>query len=289
MPYIADTLLDLYARVQNLVDRSRRSWLAAREAWNEELPFQSTANSTATEVLVLNKATRKQKRKEAKNNISHYQLGSSIGIFIKPSAEAIARAEIVADMSSDGSRMIFWTDASRTKLSKGCAAVFRIDSNWIRITTRGHTTPTDIAELEAVNLALDYAAQVTRMQEKSDDLLQSLEVFTDSQAALHLLRVKKLPVTTGSHSNGQGSNPYSRKQIRKRAVEKAWLRLDELKEAGVAIELHWVPRGKVTGNVIADKGATLARMGLSQYISNDALIEFLPADEEVSGEWGMPG
>ncbi|KAK2485391.1 hypothetical protein H9L39_03371 [Fusarium oxysporum f. sp. albedinis] len=65
--------------------------------------------------------------------------------------------------------------------------------------------------------------------------------------------------------------------------------IDELQEAGVMVELHWVPRGKVTGNVIADKGAAIARMGLTSYHTpTDVLVEFLPVDEQqLDSEHGM--
>jgi ribonuclease HI len=282
MPYVADTILNLYAKVQDLLDRSKRTWLAAREAWNEESPSRIATPATATEVLVPKKGTTRGEKKQPKSSSSCHQLGPLTGIFIKPAAEAVTRAQHVAGASSDGSRLIIWADASRKKVSTGFAVAFLTGSNWVRISAKGHTTPTEVAELEAICLALDYAVQVTKMQKENINLLQSLEVFTDSQSALNLLRMKnRLMVTTGPHGNAQGSNPHTKKGIRKRTVEKVCVKIDELQEAGVMIELHWVPRGKVTGNVIADKGAAMARMGLtSGYTSTDVLVEFLPVDEQ---------
>ncbi|KAK2932549.1 Ribonuclease H superfamily [Fusarium oxysporum f. sp. vasinfectum] len=244
MPYVPDTILNLYAKVQGLLDRSKRSWLAACEAWNEEPPSRIATPATTTEVL----------------------LGPLTGIFVKPAAVALTRAQSVAGVSSDGSRLIIWADASRKKDTTGFAVAFLTGSNWVRVTAKGHATPTDVAELKAICLALDYAVQVTKIQKGSIDTLRSVEVFTDSQSALGLLRVTNRPmVTAGSHGNAQGGNPRTKRGVRKRTIEKVCVMVDELQEAGVMVELHWVPRGKVTGNVIADKGAAIARMGLTSY------------------------
>ncbi|KAM5518685.1 hypothetical protein FOXYSP1_09470 [Fusarium oxysporum f. sp. phaseoli] len=290
MPYVPDTILNLYAKVQDLLDRSKRSWLAACEAWNEEPPSRIATPATTTEVLVRKKRATRGKKKEPKISSSCHQLGPLTGIFVKPAAVALTRAHSVAGVSSDGSRLIIWADASRKKDTTGFAVAFLTGSNWVRVTAKGHATPTEVAELEAICLALDYAVQVTKIQKGSIDTLRSVEVFTDSQSALGLLRVTNRPmVTAGSHGNAQGGNPRTKRGVRKRTIEKVCIMIDELQEAGVMVELHWVPRGKVTGNVIADKGAAIARMGLTSYHTpTDVLVEFLPVDEQqLDSEHGM--
>ncbi|KAF4421265.1 nadph2 dehydrogenase [Fusarium acutatum] len=261
MPYVPNTILNLYEKFQDLLDRSKRSWLAA---------------STGTQ-----EKDHKAKKNEAKFSSSCHQLGPLTSVFVKPAAVAVRRAESVTGVSSDGSRLIIWADASRKKTSTGFAVAFLTGSYWVRVTAKGQATPTEVAELEAVCLALDYAVQVTKMQKENIDPLRSVEVFTDSQSALGLLKVTNRPMfTTGPHGNAQGDNPSTKKGMRKRTTEKACAMIDELHKAGVMVELHWVPRGKVIGNVIADKGALMARMGLASYHSpTDVLVEFLPADE----------
>ncbi|KAF4954558.1 hypothetical protein FGADI_5167 [Fusarium gaditjirri] len=290
MPYFPDTIFDLYVKVQDLLDRSKRTWLAACEAWNEEPPSRIATPATTTEVLVCKKGTTRGKQKEPKVSSSRHQLGPLTGIFVKPAAVAVTRAQSVAGVSSDGSRLVIWADASRKRDSTGFAVAFLTGSNWVRVAAKGHATPTEVAELEAICLALDYAAQVTKMQKESINPLRSVEVFTDSQSALGLLRKANRPMaTTGPHGNAQGGNPRTKGGIRKRTIEKVRVMIGELQEAGVMVELHWVPRDKVTGNVIADKGAVMARMGLTScHTPADVLVEFLPVDEQQLGsERGM--
>ncbi|SCV55586.1 uncharacterized protein FFB14_14205 [Fusarium fujikuroi] len=281
MPYVPDTILNLYEKVQDLLDRSKRSWLAACEAWNEEPPSRIASPATTTEVLVRKKRITRPKKKDFKISKSCHQLGPLTSIFVKPAEVAVVRAQSVTGVSSNGSRLIIWADASRKKNSTGFAVAFLSGCYWVRVTAKGHATPTEVAELEAVCLALDYAVQVTKMQKENIGPLRSVEVFTDSQSALRLLKVTNRPMfATGPHGNAQDDNPGTKRGMTKRTTEKACVMIDELQKAGVMVELHWVPRGKVIGNIIADKGALMARMGLASYHSpTDVLVEFLPADE----------
>ncbi|KAF5593914.1 nadph2 dehydrogenase [Fusarium pseudocircinatum] len=288
MSYVPNTILNLYEKVQDLLDRSKRSWLAAYEAWNEEPPSEIATPATTQEVLVRKKGTAKGKKKEPKINSFCRQLGPLTSVSIKPPGLAVIRAQSVTGVTSDGSQLIIWADASKKKTSTGFAVAFLTGSYWVRVSEKGHTTPLEVAELEAVCLALDYAVQVTEMQEENSDPLRSVEVFTDSQSALRLLRTNRPMFTTGPHGNAQGDNPYTKNGMRKRTAEKVSVMIDELSEAGVMVELHWVPRGRVVGNVIADKGAAMARMGWTSSHSTDVLVEFLPVDEEqLDSERGM--
>ncbi|KAF5647138.1 nadph2 dehydrogenase [Fusarium sp. NRRL 52700] len=289
MPYVPDTILNLYEKVQDLLDRSKRSWLAACEAWNEEPPSNIATPATTTEVLVRKKRITRPKKKDPKTSSSCHRLGPSTSIFVSPAEVAVTRAQSVTGVSFDGSRLVIWADASRKKTSTGFAVAFLNGSYWVRITEKGHGTATEVAELEAICLALEYAVQVTKMQNESVDPLRYVELFTDSQAALSLLKMTKRPMFSRPHGNAQGDNPGTRNGIRKRTTEKACVMIDELDKAGVMVELHWVPRGKVIGNVIADKGALMARMGLASYHSpTDVLVELLPADDlRLDNERGM--
>ncbi|RKL49525.1 hypothetical protein BFJ72_g984 [Fusarium proliferatum] len=289
MPYVPDTILNLYEKVQDLLDRSKRSWLAACEAWNEEPPSRIATSATTTQVLVRKKGITRPKKKGPKISSSCHQLGPLTSIFVKPAEVAVMRAQSVTGLSCDGSRLIIWADASRKRASTGFAVAFLTGSYWVRVTEKGHATATEVAELEAICLALDYAVQVTKMRNENVDPLRSVEVFTDSQSALGLLRVmNRLMVTTGPHGNAQGNNPYTKRGIQKRVTEKVSVMIDELSKAGVVVELHWVPRGKVIGNAIADKGAAMARTGSTSCQSTDVLVEFLPVDEQqLDSERGM--
>lgn len=184
---------------------------------------------------------------------------------------AIERARCVAQEPFDDARLVFWTDASMSRGSVGWAAVFREDRTWVRIMARGSGGDSShIAELQAIDLALDCTIQlVEKKTENGKGRLQVLEVYSDCQAALLCLRKAK---TIKSQVTQKIALEMGRKVIK-------------LQEVGVYAEFHWVPRNKAIGNILADKGAGLARMGVGcDCTLNNALIEFLPADPVGEGD-----
>jgi ribonuclease HI len=195
------------------------------------------------------------------------------------------------------SRLVFWTDASVKKASTGWAAVFREGYTWVRIMARGPGgTSSNIAELQAIGLALDYVIQFVEKKTESDEKgrLQILEVYTDSKVALNFLRkiLSDLPpwdIDEIDDSDDTKANHYNKKKrvwlLTQMIAQEVGRKATKLQEAGVCIELNWVPRDTVIGNKLADKGAALARMGVGcDYTLNNALIEFLPADPVGEGD-----
>ncbi|KAM0232210.1 hypothetical protein ACHAPO_007983 [Fusarium lateritium] len=202
---------------------------------------------------------------------------------------AIERAQCALDAPQSDSRLVFWTDASVKRASTGWAAVLQEGYTWVRIMARGPgRTSSNIAELQAIGLALDYVMQLVERKTENDKKgqLQILEVYTDSKAALSLLRnalSELLPLDIIDDIDDTKCQQCNKKK-------RAWLltqmiarevgrKATKLQEAGVHIKLNWVPRDTVIGNKLADRGAALARMGVGcDYTLNNALIEFLPAD-----------
>lgn len=155
--------------------------------------------------------------------------------------------------------------------SVGWAAVFRKDCTWVRIMARGSGGDSSrIAELQAIDLALDYTIQlVEKKTENEKGRLQVLQVYTDCQAALLCLRKAKT----------------IKSQVAQKIALEMGHKVVKLQEVGVYAEFHWVPRNKTIGNIHAHKGAGLVRMGGGcDYTLNNALIEFQPADPAGEGD-----
>ncbi|KAF5026844.1 hypothetical protein F66182_1038 [Fusarium sp. NRRL 66182] len=281
----------------DLLERSERAWLAANEAWNEDRTPQTTTERAAAQApspdlpcrtpRARKAAIREQACSAGKNQVSKpestapLRLDSSTEVFIKPEAKALERAALSAEVSSSNSRLILWTDASianKTSTATGCGVVLQNNFTWVRITARRFKTKTsETAELQAIDLGLEYAVQVARRTKNHADSLRVLEIFTDCQAALQWL--------------GNGGNTR-RKRLKARQQEQALIttnvlhtaksKIDTLREFGVMIEFHWVPRNKVMGNILADKGAGLARLmaGGGYNKPGHVMIEYLPTDSK---------
>ncbi|GKU21304.1 unnamed protein product [Fusarium langsethiae] len=167
-------------------------------------------------------------------------------------------------------------------LTKGWAAVFREDHTWVRITASGPGGKSaSIAELQATGLALDYTMQLVERETENDKKgrLQILEVYTDSQAAVDHLRMalSDLPPLDINDTGCRCHKKEKKRLLTKMIACEVGRKVTKLEEVGVDTEFHWVPRNTVIGNVLADKGAGLARMGVGcDYTLNNAHIEFLP-------------
>ncbi|KAM0563575.1 hypothetical protein ACHAPJ_001299 [Fusarium lateritium] len=309
MAFLRGTLIKLYTKAQDILDRSERAWLAACEAWNEEPNPQATTITTTTTAaeaqqvptstpiptltpvpvpipapslapapapasvsvpVEITKATPPLIKTEA-NDVSgnkviatsrgettaSFRLGSSAEVFVKPSARALERA-FAADVSNNASQLIIWTDAShgsRRTAASGGAAAFRNGLTWVRIAERRHNVrSTELAELQAIELALEYAVQVVKQAKIHNEPLKVVEIFSDSQAALIQL--------------GQGARPRKCKGRRQeqivatKTLQVVEFKINVLQEAGVTMEFHWVPRDRFMGNILADAGAGLARLGI---------------------------
>ncbi|KAM0298390.1 hypothetical protein ACHAPM_008460 [Fusarium culmorum] len=257
---ILEPITYIYTGVQDFLDRSQRSWLAACAAWNE----------------VPDAPTRRLPVQNAKAIIGHKEW-------------AIERARCVAQESFDDARLVFWTDASMCRGSVGWAAVFREDRTWVRIMARGSGGDSSrIAELQAIDLALDCTIQLVKKKtENGKGRLQVLEVYSDCQAALLCLRKALRDLLALDTDNEDRRFKYKtiKSQVAQNIALEMGRKVIKLQEVGIYAEFHWVPRNKAIGNILADKGAGLARMGVGcDYTLNNALIEFLPADPVGEGD-----
>ncbi|KPM39784.1 hypothetical protein AK830_g6786 [Neonectria ditissima] len=113
------------------------------------------------------------------------------------------------------------------------------------------------AELCAIVLALEFAVQSVKNEETTNKP-KVVKIFTDSQSSLRQIAMSsKL-----SHRN-------RRKQEGMEDLLQAIVQAAESLETDrVQLEFHWVPRGRVVGNILADKAARLARTA-HRLTSND--------------------
>lgn len=244
---IPDSVTNLYAGTQALLNKSQRAWEAACAAWSE-VPDDSAAELSLPppEFIVENHD------------------------------RAIEHAQCVAEEPVSDSRLILWTDASAGGAS-GWAVVFRDSFDWVRITARGpRGASSDISELQAISLALDYAIQFVERKTENNFPLRVLEIYTDSRAAMRLLQKEYVdPMTPATYVVGKSGKRSKKERM---IAQRVSLKIKELQEVGVYIEFHWVKRNKILGHILADKGAGFARLGLlCNYTLSNASIEFLPA------------
>ncbi|KAI8723639.1 RNase H type-1 domain-containing protein [Fusarium sp. LHS14.1] len=282
MSFIREAIRDLCAKAQDVFSRSERAWIAAREAWNEDSDTQAQNDGAVltepqeTPESASTRMGRKNKNKTAKaekGTGKKMRVGSSLDIFIKPPEKAIERALLSDGVSSDSSRLVLWTDASEkcspshAPSPAGIAVAFRQKFHWVRVTARlNHFNNIAVAETQAIAYALDYAVHQSAQLGVT---LRQVEIFTDSQSALMNL--------------ARGTPKIKRKtreevlKVNKALLESAKKAMDALAAAGIGLELHWVPRGKVKGNMVADEGSRLARLAMVDLVSPDhVMIEVIP-------------
>ncbi|RGP73727.1 nadph2 dehydrogenase [Fusarium longipes] len=269
MSLIPDCINSLYTGAQGLLSRSRNAWEAACEAWKE---------APATEIP-----------------------SQTPKIVIGNQKEAMERGQCMANESCNDLRLVLWTDASggNRRSGAGWAFAFREGFTWVRIAAKGPGgRGTNFLELMAISFALDYTIQIVERQTESEkNQLQTLEIYTDSQGALSLLgrmqSVLNVDLIEPDYmmSNQRRKKKAWRKRLDNVAVREMGLKIKKLQEAGVEVELHWVPRNQFTGSILADDGAGLARMGVGcEYTLNNAFVEFLPANPiggQIKGNKGL--
>ncbi|KAM0431781.1 hypothetical protein ACHAPT_005031 [Fusarium lateritium] len=285
MSFLKEGFWRLYAKAQDVVDRSERAWVAACEAWNEDPGVQTQSNSQETPESAGTRRCRKDKpraEKAEKGMGKKMRVGSSATIFIKPHERALEHALLSDTAPSDASRLILWTDASgeSKRISgsiAGIAVVFRHMFNWVRITARlNQLNSIVIGETQAIVYALDYAVQLVGQPGVN---LRQVEIFTDSQSALMNL-VRTTPPKLKRKTRSEAL------EVNKALLQAAKSSMDALHAAGVGLELHWVPRGRVEGNRVADEGSRLARLGMEELVSPDhVMIELIPTLDDKRVLW----
>lgn len=282
---IPEPVTTLYTGAQGYLSRAQRAWVAAwkagRAAWND-VPNARQPNQSIEHAAEWDEDP----------DATRLSIPSS-EIIISNRLEAIERAQCASVEPTSASRLILWTDASVTRKGVGWAVAFWNGLNWVRITARGPTVrapkkrfDNNIAELQAIGIALEYAVQFVERKTKDEPPLQILEVYTDSQAALVLLKAAMRDLPSAHDSS---SLPKKAIQIGM-IVRDTILKIETLQEDGVNIELHWVPRKTAYGNFLADEGAMIARMNhYGYYTLNNALVEFMPSRiVEAQGKGQLP-
>ncbi|KAJ4131863.1 hypothetical protein NW768_006063 [Fusarium equiseti] len=277
MFYIPEPVTALYTGAQDYFNRAQRAWEAGCAAWNE-VPDVPTRLPIESETR--NQATKHTEWVDVPDYLTT-RLWIQPEIIISHRDKAFNRAECASATPISASRLVLWTDASAKKDNAvGWAVAFWDGLNWVRITARGPTvtqkrsTLVDVAELQAIGLALDYAVQF--VERNTETPLQILEVYTDSQSALRLLQDA---IRHGLSPAPKSSSKLARKSIKSGMVARdVSLKIKKLEEAGVHTEFHWVPRSTTLGNILADRGAGLARMAFCDgYALNNALVEIMPS------------
>ncbi|KAF7561768.1 hypothetical protein G7046_g2378 [Stylonectria norvegica] len=163
-------------------------------------------------------------------------------IFISPRREAILHACWVYKASKPTPQLVLWTDASVWPRSANYAFALWQHGSWKWI-AHSSTTPhqtSEYAELRAIDYALEFAVNDASLGRSSE-----VSLFTDSQNALQIIS-KSLSSTrwkTGWNETGV------------HLIATVLRRIQTLEQAGLRLELHWVPRGLVDGNIVADSAA----------------------------------
>jgi hypothetical protein len=270
---IPEPMTTLYTGAQGYLSRAQRAWEAALKAgcaaWNDVPDArQSTQSIEHTAEW------------DEDPDATILSIPSS-EIIISNRIEAIERAQCASAEPISASRLVLWTDTSVTRIGAGWAVAFWDGLNWVRITARGPTVrgpkrrfDSNIAEVQAIGLAFDYAVQFVERKTKDEIPLQILEVYTDSQPALMLLKAAMRDLSSAPDLSNLTKKTIQSGMI----VRETILKIENLQEAGVNIELHWVPRNTTYGNFLADEGARIARMDIHGYYTlNNALLEFMPS------------
>ncbi|KAH7197787.1 uncharacterized protein B0J16DRAFT_329118 [Fusarium flagelliforme] len=280
VPNFPEPITDLYAD-QGYFSRLQRAFETAFAAWNKvphvltRPPFHSIKHSAAERNEVPDVP-------ETAADVPAYLTTRPCiqpEIIINHRDEAFRRAGCASAKPTSASRLVLWTDASAQKgTAAGWAVAFWDGLNWVRITARGPTVTkktkphVSIAELQAIGLALEYAVQFVERKTEDEVPLQIFEVYTDSQPSLILLRDAKRDL-----SNHKMSKLLRKSKQSGKIVRDVSLKIKKLEEAGVHTEFHWVPRSATLGNMLADKGAGLARLaGEGRYTVDNALVEMMP-------------
>ncbi|KAF4979352.1 hypothetical protein FZEAL_4428 [Fusarium zealandicum] len=287
--FFQETISVFFAKAQKLFDKSERAWAAACDAWNEDISNQAQSPLSTTEEPQQTRSTNaavsriesrtKQIKPEASNKPKNKakktaRLGPLTEIVIQQHDKALNRAHMSSNCRSDNSRLILWTDASVAGQRSGCAVAFQYGHTWVRVLARKsgtHINPT-MGELYAIDYALDYALQVA-LQRPSVSGLRAVEIFSDSQASL-----SGLSNTTRATARATRKKASRLKQEAQQFLDRAAkLRIEGVSAAGVELEMHWVPRGRVQGNIMADQGAKFARIEQATTLSSseNVLLEFV--------------
>lgn len=175
-------------------------------------------------------------------------------------SEATSYACTASEAEPSSGELIFWTDAcvrtlGYTKASAGCAAVLQQDDGvWVTLSAALPYMNCPVAQLHGILLALEYALQIMNQKQgtaSSSPML--IKVFNNSQAAFYPLYSRgELLSRKRRKRRGRWSSSDTMTMSAIEAIEPVCQTLEKL---GASLEFHWLPRGKVTGNRVAQVAA----------------------------------
>ena len=248
--------LEVFCAAQDAFDQEERAWFDENETRKE----RNLAPKVGGAYLILDEIKRHFQNNPKSTVETNSNPESTVGItrvVIHEFRSAWAYASSVNSMPEIAQQLVLWTDASqsgRRGTHSYYAVALKRKGEWCTITAETHAQQQliDTAELHAIGYALEYAVQQVQVTQEvqADERLRLVKIFTDSQGALRCI------------SRGPAFERDSWAELKQSIVRTAVLkRIRTLEAAGVDLELHWVPRGRVEGNMVADAATKRWKIG----------------------------
>ncbi|KAH7165533.1 hypothetical protein EDB81DRAFT_779571 [Dactylonectria macrodidyma] len=298
MEFFRKTFSGIFGAARVSLDQSRTAFYAANEVWEANQMAMAVTNWTTFQTKPRwNSTGRKRTKKKRKQRAagrgnphesSHQSMilrGTPASLFIQTHDAALAEASLACSMPESPSELILWVDGSVGPFGDasfaGYASVFKRAGSWVRMVSR-RVAPrqgSNSTELRAIELGLNFALQVATGVNMGAGKLRVVKVFTDSLCSIQgLVELQVLFF--------HGKMPRQRFKKRPEFFELLQIVAQmtrSLEQAGVRAELHWVPRNRVEGNIVADKAAGVAR--LSESLTSSDLVQ-LDWDLEAEAQIG---
>ncbi|KAH6895410.1 hypothetical protein B0T10DRAFT_215655 [Thelonectria olida] len=227
--------------------------------------------------LLVRHAIKKQKRAPAKM------------VTIRQHREALIAALLEPNVPGDTSQLILWTDASMVghRLGQpvtGWAVACRRCGTWVRMMGRSldKRQTVNSAELLAIVHALLFANQLIRLEKKGCNP-QTVRIYTDSQSSLFRIGRRR-----GRARGRPGAQSLKKFQLVKQLTKTALEMVKGLERCRVKVEFHWVPRGTVEGNIVADWAARESRSGQNMAAEEQVLLDWNLEAEGNSDDHDQP-
>lgn len=188
-------------------------------------------------------------------------------VVITDDSFAIAAAYEVSEVSCSEELLVLWPGASTdtetgSDSPAGYAVAILLGSRWAGRIGHSFETCIDHAELCAISAAIDMAiGEIKRLLSQGSTFSPTVKIFSDSRTAL--LKIKSLPCPPHIHVDV----PRQRDLLRVIALQS-----HELEWLGGHLSLHWVPRGRISGNKIADGVAGSVRSEYKVHVARMASI-----------------
>jgi hypothetical protein len=180
---------------------------------------------------------------------------------------AITEAYKVSDVSWSEKLLVLRPGASvdtetASDSPAGYAVAMLLGSRWAGRIGHSFETCIDHAELCAISTGIDMAFdEIKRLLSEGSTFFPTVKIFSSSRSAL--CRIKSLPCPPHIDVDV----PRQRHLLRAIALQSRWLEL-----LGGHLSLHWVPRGQISGNKIADGVAGSVRSRYEVHVARMASI-----------------